>query len=212
MTRLIIIRHGLSVTNKAKVFTGQSDVPLAPEGEKQAETVCEYVYKNFKIDRIYSSDLQRAANTIKPLADKLMLEINALREIRELDVGIWQGRPIDEVKEEFQKELEAYRNDPANHGCVGGETYRDLYNRAVPALIKIAKENDGKTVAVATHGGVIRVATCFFRGLDVDEVKNITHCPNASLMVVSYENGKFRIETESHNSYLEDKITEKGLN
>ncbi len=212
MVKLLIIRHGLSVTNKARVFTGQNDVDLAPEGYSQAENVCRYISENYKVDSIYSSDLKRAVNTILPLAKKLGLEIKKEKNIRELDVGIWQGQKVDDVRENFPEQLDAYRTDPANHGCPGGENYTDMYKRAVPAFERIAKENEGKTVAVATHGGVIRIMTCVAGGLDIEEVKNIPGCPNASLMVVLYNGEKFSVETESFNSYLEDHSTEKGLN
>ncbi len=212
MTKLLIIRHGHSVTNKANIFTGQNDVDLAPEGYDQAEVVCRYVAENYKVDAIYSSDLQRTVKTITPLAKKLGLEIHTEKDIRELDVGEWQGRPVDEVRAEFPELLDKYKTDPANHGCPGGENYSDMCKRALPVFEKIAKEYDGKTVAVATHGGVIRIMTCVFKGLPLDEVKNIPHCPNASLMVVRYENGKFTIETESFNDYIEDRVCEKGLN
>ena len=212
MVKLLIVRHGFSVTNKAKVFTGQNDVELSEEGYSQAKSVSEYIYENFKVDAIYSSDLKRAIDTVKPLAQKLGLEISKDKGIRELDVGIWQGIAIEDVKRDYSEELAAYRADPAHHGCIGGENFSDMSARAIPVFEKIAKENDGKTVVVATHGGVIRVATCHFRGLDVDEVKNIPICPNASLMIVNFENGVFSIEKESFNDYLEEQITEKGLN
>ena len=212
MTKLLIIRHGYSVTNKAKIFTGQNDVDLAPEGYGQAEAVCRYIAENYKVDAIYSSDLKRAVNTILPLAKKLGLEIHTEKGIRELDVGEWQGRPVEDVRLENLEKLKAYRYDPANHGCPGGENYTDMCKRALPVFERIAKENDGKTVAVATHGGVIRIMTCIFRSLPLVEVKDIPHCPNASLMVVSFDDGKFTIEKESFNSYLEDQVTEKGLN
>ncbi len=212
MVKLLIIRHGFSVTNKARVFTGQNDVDLAPEGYEQAEAVCKYIAETYKVDAIWSSDLKRAVDTIMPLAKRLGLEIHKDKGIRELDVGDWQGRAVEDVRNENSEQLEAYRTDPANHGCPGGENYTDMCKRALPVFERIAKENDGKTVAVATHGGVIRIMTCVFRGLPLDEVKNIPHCPNASTMIVTYDEGKFSVQTESFNSYLEEQVTEKGLN
>ena len=212
MVKLLIVRHGFSITNKARVFTGQNDVELSEEGYSQASSVCKYIYENFKVDAIYSSDLKRAKDTIKPLAKRIGLEIKTEKGIRELDVGIWQGVAIDDVRRDYPSQFEAYRTDPANNGCVGGENFTDMSKRAIPVFERIAKENDGKTVVVATHGGVIRVATCYFRGLDVYRVKDIPICPNASLMIVNFENGKFSIEKESFSSFLEEQITEKGLN
>ena len=134
MTKLLIIRHGISVTNKSKVFTGQNDVDLAPEGYEQAQAVCRYVAENYKVDEIYSSDLKRAVKTITPLAGILGLEIHTEKGIRELDVGDWQGKPVEQVRKEQAELLEKYRGDPANHGCPGGESYSDMCKRALPVF------------------------------------------------------------------------------
>ena len=75
MTDLVILRHGYSEGNKEKRFSGQMNVPLDNVGKNQAESVAKFIADNFKVDAIYSSDLSRAYDTVKPLADKLGLEI-----------------------------------------------------------------------------------------------------------------------------------------
>ena len=75
MTTILIVRHGFSESNKLKTFTGHIDAPLSDVGVEQARLTCEYIEKNYIIDNIYSSDLSRAVNTLKPLADALGIEI-----------------------------------------------------------------------------------------------------------------------------------------
>ena len=63
MTTLILVRHGQSESNLKHIFCGQTDVKLTEKGHAQAKKTAEYIIKNYKIDKIYSSDLQRAYDT-----------------------------------------------------------------------------------------------------------------------------------------------------
>ena len=65
--RLIVVRHGETLYNIQNRITGQSDVPLSPLGERQAELVGAYLAHE-KIDLIVSSDLQRARVTAQAIA------------------------------------------------------------------------------------------------------------------------------------------------
>lgn len=89
MTKLLFVRHGESIYNNASKFTGQKDIPLTELGEKQAEVTGKFLWENYPIDAVYSSDLSRAVNTAKPLADKLGLPIHTDPRFREIDLGEW---------------------------------------------------------------------------------------------------------------------------
>ena len=64
MVRFVIVRHGLSIYNKERKFTGQSDIPLDEIGFEQAQNTANYILKNYKIDKIYSSDSKKIENKI----------------------------------------------------------------------------------------------------------------------------------------------------
>ena len=212
MVKFIIVRHGLSVTNKAKTFTGQMDVPLDAAGESQAQDVSKYIAENYKVDSIYSSDLCRAVNTIKPLADLLKMEIKTMPELREVDVGGWSGMLIEDVKTKYREEFESYRQNPGVFCFPDGERYIDVTKRAKFAFEKIAKENDGKTVVVATHGGIVRTMRAVWTGKSYEEMKDIPHVQNASVTVALYDEGKVSFEKIGYCDYLIDKVTELGVN
>jgi hypothetical protein len=65
MTTILLVRHGFSVANSKGIFAGHTDVELSQTGVLQAELVCDYVNQNFKVDAVYSSDLQRAFKTVE---------------------------------------------------------------------------------------------------------------------------------------------------
>ena len=205
MVRLIIARHGYSAANKLRIFCGQTDVPLEDIGILQAEELAEYVSDNYSIDAVYSSDLTRAYETVRPLAEKLGLPIKTDERLREIDVGNWKGIPYDEVKNHFPEQFAAYKEDPCGITFDGGENYSDVMKRAKEAIEDIAAENEGKTVIVATHGGLIRSLRVVCENICRKEMKDLPTVPNASLSLAVYDNGKLAFESIGYDDYLKNK-------
>ncbi|MBR5633183.1 MAG: histidine phosphatase family protein, partial [Clostridia bacterium] len=91
MVRFIIVRHGFSAGNKGGYFSGQLDLPLDGNGILQGQMTSDYVSRSFTVDAVYSSDLSRAADTVRPLCDAIGIPLITTPELRELHVGLWQG-------------------------------------------------------------------------------------------------------------------------
>ena len=205
MTKIIFVRHGYSESNKEKRFCGQRDVPLDALGHSQAEQMKEYLLKNYKIDAIYSSDLCRAVDTVKPIANALNKEIHTSEALREVNVGIWQGMLVEDVKIKYPKAFLRYKETPGLTRFEGGEGYDDILARALPAVQKIAAENEGKTVIIGTHGGVIRVLRAAWTGIPLERIDEVAPVANASVTEVDCENGSFHIVQIGYADYLTDK-------
>ncbi len=202
MTRLIMIRHGESVTNFTGIFTGQLDVALTDQGLLQAELAARYVCENFKIDEIYSSDLQRAYNTALPIAKRLGLEIRTSKKIRELDAGDWKGIHFKKLDELYPEERKIYAEGRSYSRCTGGESIGELYERSVDGFLEIAAENDGKTVAVVSHGGALRCFLGYTAGLDADNFRDIPSLINTEICVVDVEGDKATLIKRSITDHL----------
>lgn len=209
MVQFIIVRHGYSVFNKERRFTGQIDAPLDERGVEQAKRNAEYVLNNYKIDCIYSSDSCRAYNTVKPVADALGITIVATKELRELYVGAWEGRSIDEVKASEPEALAFYRARTPESCTPGGETRIQLRKRVTGIMAKIAAENDGKTVLIGSHGGAIRALCCAWMGYAIEEIDKVPDLNNASVTVVSYDpqTGHADFELFNYNEQLGELAT-----
>lgn len=208
MVRFIIIRHGYSAFNKSRTFSGQYDVPLDEVGHRQARDAAEYILKNYRIDAIVSSDLSRAVDTAKPVADALSLPIVLDRELRELDTGKWTGLTFEEIQKRYPDTFTLYCNNVGYGHPDGGESYGQLIERSARAMARLAEKYEEKTVLVATHGGFIRCLRCALLGVSLDEVKDIPHVPNASITVAEYEKGKGTITLVGYADYLRDGVTE----
>lgn len=208
MVKLIILRHGFSKTNKEKRFTGQLDVPLDEIGVLQAKVMSEYIKNNFKVDSIYSSDLSRAYNSVKPLADSLNLEITKCKELREVHLGNWQGKAFEDIKKDFPESYARYIKNPALFRFEGGENYSDTMLRATDVIKKIAKDNEGKTVVIATHGGVIRTLVAAWKGIPIEKSKEINLFGNCSITVVEYSEDKVEFVLTDYRDHLTDITTD----
>ncbi len=205
MVKFIIIRHGYSTGNKDNIFCGQLDVPLNETGFEQAKQTGEYVTKSFRVDAVYSSDLVRVTETVRPVAEGLGLEINTDKRLREVDVGRWQGVPVADIERDFPEEVAFYRSNPGRFRFEDGESYADMLVRVVEAFEDIAKDNDGKTVVVGTHGGCIRTLLAHINKLSIDDIAQIPFFPNASVTVINYDNGKYEIEMNGYADHLQVK-------
>lgn len=212
MVKFIIVRHGYSLGNKGNIFTGQMDVSLDERGFSQAKSVAKYVLENFQVDEIYSSELCRAYDTALPLAKALGKEIKKRKGLNEVDVGLWQGKTFDEIKVEYPENFEFYIRCPGLSRFDGGESYAEARERAVCEFRKIAEENEGKTVFVATHGGIIRNLIGAWRDIPLERLTDVPRVSNASVTLVEYENGKANIQSFNYTAHLEEKATEKVLN
>ena len=207
MTTLILIRHGESAANGKGFFAGHLDVPLSSIGREQARRVGEYVAKNYQVDKIYSSDLSRAYDTAKPLADKLGLEIQSEKTLREIYSGDWQGLTFDDLQQTYPDAYGVWLKDIGNAVCPNGETVKELYTRIVTFIEQIASQNEGKTVVVVTHATPIRALCCKVKGYSAEHMKDVSWVSNASSTILHVHNGEFRLVEENICDYLPDMQT-----
>lgn len=163
VTRLYLIRHGQSGGNVNGTFGGHSDTPLSSLGQKQAEFTADLLNSE-NISALYSSDLPRAVQTAEAFAKMSGLELNKTCAFRERNVGVLEGLTFEESKERFPGDYRALVNRNINHVISGGESYRQLLERATSALNEVLQTHKGKGVAVYSHTGAICYLTLFLIG------------------------------------------------
>ena len=207
MTNLLFIRHGLSVTNNSGTFTGHLDAPLHERGHAQAQDLMRYLttQTQFKIDKIYSSPSSRAYHTVLPTANALGLEITTSDLLKEINVGCWSGRTLNEIQKEYPEAFRLFRENVGLARYGDGESTAEAQARILKTAEQIAKENDGKTVLIATHGGVLRALYCAWNAIPLMQLKKVEIVANASLSIAKFEKGKGSFESYGFDDYLSDK-------
>ncbi|MBC7798295.1 MAG: histidine phosphatase family protein [Pyrinomonadaceae bacterium] len=153
-THLYLIRHGQSQGNAERRFGGHWDTKLSDFGRLQAEVTGQYLARK-SIKVVYSSDLSRAFDTAKPLADILKLKIETSNALRERNVGIFQGLTFEEAESRFPKEYAALSSRDFDYVLPEGESRRETLARASRKLNEIIEFHKGENVAVFSHTGTI---------------------------------------------------------
>ncbi len=202
-TQIYLIRHGQSVGNLKHLFCGHEDVDLTEFGRKQAERVCEY-FESVSVDKIYASDLLRAYHTACPLAKKKGIEIIKDPELREVYAGKWEGMAYPELFKKFPESSALWWNDTGLARPDGGESVEELQKRIYSEVLRLAEENEGKTICLFTHFTPIFAMKTALAGVPLSEMKNQEKPKNASVTHIEYENGIFTLIEYGVNDYLRE--------
>jgi broad specificity phosphatase PhoE len=154
MSRLLLVRHGLSAWNKAGRWQGWADIELAPEGEAQAAEAAPNV-AGLGLTAVVHSGMLRTKRTAELLVEGLGLpepEVDA--GLKEHDVGAWSGLTRPEIEERWPGKMQAWF-DGTLPATPGGESREGFNSRVLDALQRIAHHHPGGTVLCVTHGGVV---------------------------------------------------------
>lgn len=206
MTEIILIRHGESMGNMVNSFLGHTDLDLSPKGYKQAELLRKR-FESVDIDLIYSSDLKRAYNTVKPISDMKNIPIITSQNLREIYAGEWENKKFDELDTLFENEYDIWKKNIGLAKCNGGESVADLQKRVFKEITKIAKENDGKTICIGTHATPIRTFAAKCDDVSLEELKNYPWASNASISVFEFSDNKFTQKEYNNIEHLEGNVT-----
>ncbi|MES2188421.1 MAG: histidine phosphatase family protein [Pseudomonadota bacterium] len=177
MTDLILIRHGETDWNRALRFQGQTDVPLNTVGLAQAERIAARLGAE-AVDRIVSSDLDRAMRTALPAAALLGLPVVAEPGLREQCFGYAEGRTGAEIRADRPEAWLQWLAFHADGAFPGGESTREFHDRTVGAVRRLAAAHAGENLLLFTHGGVLDMVFRAARALSLDGPR-LAEIPNA---------------------------------
>ncbi len=160
-TILLLVRHGETVDNVGQIMQGQTQGQLTAEGIRQAEALRDRLAAD-AIDAVVASDLRRAVDTARILAEPRGLEVVTTPLLRERDWGSFTGRYIPSLKGE------PWPDDI--------ETLDELLRRAGRFLDYIRIRYAGKTVLAVGHGIVNKAIQAVHYGKQMSEVERMQNC------------------------------------
>jgi broad specificity phosphatase PhoE len=187
-TTILLARHGETDWNAVGRWQGHTDRALTELGRHQAVELADRL-ANDEIDAVYSSDLLRAVETAEPVAKRLGLPLQTLPELREVDVGTWAGLTRDEVAKRFPDGFRRWSEWQT--GWEDGETYDEMGERVVGAILRLAGEHPGERILVVSHGGAIRALHAAAAGIDIATFRQLRQVvENARVTSILVENGR----------------------
>ena len=217
MSYLILVRHGQSVWNLEKKFTGWVDVDLTDNGKLEAKKAGQLIkQEQIEINLYYSSFQLRAKKTLKIIQSELEdnKHINEAWELNERHYGALSGLNKEETKIKLGEEkvyqfrrswdvkpdpldkkspyhplnIETYNEIPLEK-IPDTESLKDTYERVTKFYSKEIEYKTSENILISAHGNSIRALCKHLFNLDDNEISKL-EIPTGNPLLIELENSK----------------------
>ena len=217
MSYLILVRHGQSVWNLEKKFTGWVDVDLTENGKLEAKKSGQLIKKEqIEINHYFSSFQLRAKNTLKIIQDELkdFKKVDSAWELNERHYGAFTGLNKDEMKVKLGEEkvhqfrrswdlrpdpldkknpyhpqnIETYKEIPVEK-IPDTESLKDTYERVIEFYHRKINDKIDNNILISAHGNSIRALCKYLFNLDNSEISKL-EIPTGNPLLIEFENNK----------------------
>ncbi|TAH50449.1 MAG: histidine phosphatase family protein [Betaproteobacteria bacterium] len=204
---ICLVRHGETSWNAERRLQGHIDIPLNHRGVAQAESTARSM-ADVHFAAMYSSDLQRAHDTARAIANRRAQQPRTDPRLRERHYGVFQGLTYDEASARFPEAYARFKARDIVQPIPGdGESLATFATRVTEALAEIAQRHAGARVLVVTHGGVLDIAHRLAAGKPLHTARDFT-IPNAALNWIEHEAGQWRLLDWGDERHLADALDE----
>lgn len=200
-TRILAIRHGQTDWNRVARVQGHENVPLNADGRAQAERVAQAL-RGERASAVVSSDLARAWDTARVIAQASGAPLVADLGLRERHYGAWQGLTVAEAQARWPEDVARWRASDPGFAPAGGEANTAFYARCVAAVQRIARQHTGSTLVLVTHGGVLDML--YRAATDVPlNVPRTWALPNAAINRLHWDGQRLRASDWGDTAHLD---------
>ncbi|MCM8739125.1 histidine phosphatase family protein [Azospirillum sp. A1-3] len=168
-TIFILIRHG-SHDRLGSVLCGRmAGVTLSAQGRAEADLLADRL-SGQRLTAVLSSPLERAVETATPIAERQSLPLTIEPALNELDLGAWSGKRFEELRGDPAWDLwnRARSHGRPTPGDTPGESMAEAQTRIASLLDRLRRANPGGTLALVSHGDIIKAALAHALGLPLD--------------------------------------------
>ena len=206
MTTLYLIRHAEAEGNVFRRLQGHYNAMITPNGRKQIAALARR-FEDVPIDAVYASDLSRTCCTAGAIYLPKHLPLHKDPRFRELYCGCWENLPFGWLDHVDPERNHAFTRRPRDWYVDGSERFTDYTGRFLEAMGEVAERHDGQTVAIFSHGMVMRGV---LQRLFFPEKDNLGHSENTAVTKLVYENGTYRLEYLNDDSHIPYEISTLG--
>lgn len=200
MTTILAIRHGETEWNRIGKQQGHLNSDLTPLGIEQARRTAARL-SGESCDIIYCSNLGRAVLTAEIIAERTRLAVLRDSGLNERNLGIMQGLTLEEFSRTNPAEHERFTSGDPDYRVPGGESIRQRHDRTIGTITAIAGANDGKRIALVTHGGNLDSLFRHVLNITLDRPRCFSLL-NASINTFTVEAGTWKLVSWGDVSHL----------
>lgn len=201
MTTVYFVRHCEAEGNILRIAQGHTDAPITEKGRAQIAALRER-FADIAVDAVYSSDLIRARTTAEAIYVPKGLPLHTDPAFREINLGPWEGVKWDDLTANYPEMMDAFNHHMENFHVVGAETAQDVIDRFYPALMTVVRANEGKTVAICSHGCAMRIMLTTLKGLPISAIGKEGHSDNTAVSRLEFDGESVRVVYQDDNSHL----------
>lgn len=160
-TNIYLVRHGETTWNVEHRMQGHQDSALTEIGVQHAILLGERL-SNEPPHVIYTSSSYRAYRTAELIKQNKDILINSTDELKEINLGLWEGKTQAFIKENYADQFDNFWNDPESYIPYGGETFKEVEHRALKKLSEILSLHKGTSVLIVSHTVVVKLIMAYF--------------------------------------------------
>lgn len=205
-THLYLIRHGESTWNEAGRVQGGGNPALSRCGWAQARAVACRL-GGVPLQRIYTSPLARAMQTACVIRDHVKAPLVPVADFREVGLGVWEGMPVRQLHRCWPALYTTWLRTPSRARIPQGEGIGPFQRRVLAAFRGVLDDADGGvTVAIVTHGGVIRVILARVLGVPFDPLMRGISLGNTSVTQLTWTRGRLAVTVLNDTTHLTNPV------
>ena len=208
MKHFYIIRHGETEFNKSKLLQGRGiNASLNEMGRQQAQAVANAL-DNYPIQKIVTSSLIRTHESAAPLIEGRALQYESWAELDEMSFGDFEGKPFYEVIDQLKNLQREWSLGNTEVPVPGGESPKEVYQRAASKLIEIAENSTESHIAVYIHGRLIRILLSGILGMGLKNMQEIEH-ENGAINHIMWQEGVFssvQLNMTDHLTHIKNPV------
>lgn len=193
-TTLYLTRHGQTEWNAEGRLQGHMDSPLTLLGKQQAKWLRAKL-ADTPFEAIYSSTSGRALQTAEFIRGGRKTDIVASDRLKEINLGLWEGRKYVHLEREDPDRHYAFWNEPQRYEPTDqGESFAQLWDRVIPEVLDIISRHRGGNVLIVTHAITLKVIMAYFRGDPMEKLWSAPFIQPTALCEVSITGDRYTVE------------------
>lgn len=199
--RVYLVRHGETNWNRERRAQGQQESVLTEAGKAQALALAATL-RDIDIHEVYCSSSVRTRETAAIAFADRQLPTVYCDHLREIHMGPWEGRLYDELRQTDPEQFDAFWNRPDNFLLEGAETFVQVQRRAIIRMNRILDESRSPSVAIVSHGLLIKTILSFVEQRPLARVWEPPAMHNCALSTIEiHEDGNKRVTLYANQPY-----------
>lgn len=199
---IYVIRHGQTEYNKKGIVQGSGvDSNLNEVGQAQAKAFFE-MYQEVNFDKVYTSTLKRAMQSVSLFTDKKQLPHEKLSGLNEINWGKHEGKSITTEQDNYYfYMLNEWQKGNLEVAIEGGESPLQVQARQKTALEHILAQENEEKILICMHGRAMRIFLCLMLDYPLENMDKFEH-ENLCLYKLQFTGSLFRVEEFCNTEHL----------